>query len=83
VEAHWRAFAARHDLDAAALLADLHGRRMIDTMAVAVPHLSPAELAAEAAWLEAARRDILALLSELDALIREVRAVLEQADGQE
>jgi len=38
---------------------------------------------AEAAWLEAARRDILALLSELDALIREVRAVLEQADGQE
>lgn len=52
VEEHWRAFAARHGLDAAALLANLHGRRMIDTMAVAVPHLSPAELAAEAAWLE-------------------------------
>lgn len=52
VERHWRAFAARHDLDAPALLANLHGRRMIDTMAGAVPHLSPAELAAEAAWLE-------------------------------
>jgi mannitol-1-/sugar-/sorbitol-6-phosphatase len=52
VEEHWRAFAARHELDAPALLANLHGRRMIDTMAVAVPHLSPAELAGEAAWLE-------------------------------
>jgi mannitol-1-/sugar-/sorbitol-6-phosphatase len=52
VEEHWRAFAARHDLDAAALLVNLHGRRMVDTMAGAVPHLSPAELAAEAAWLE-------------------------------
>lgn len=52
VEAHWRAFAARHDLDAPALLADLHGRRMVDTMAAALPDLSAEELAAEAAWLE-------------------------------
>ncbi len=57
VEGHWRAFAARHDLDAEALLASLHGRRMMDTMAAVLPDLSPARLAEEGARLEQAEVD--------------------------
>lgn len=57
VEGHWRAFAARHDLDEDALLATLHGRRMMDTMAAALPDLPPARLAEEGARLEQAEVD--------------------------
>ncbi len=57
VEGHWRDFAARHDLDEKALLDGLHGRRMMDTMAAALPGLSPAQLAEEGARLEQAEVD--------------------------
>ncbi|MFA9431382.1 HAD-IA family hydrolase [Egicoccus sp. AB-alg2] len=52
VEGHWRAFAARNRLDPVALLEDLHGRRMVDIIARALPEFSPGELAREAAWME-------------------------------
>ncbi|TVP71504.1 MAG: HAD family hydrolase [Nitriliruptor sp.] len=57
VEGHWRAFAVRHDLDEEVLLADLHGRRMVDIMAAALPDLPPAQLADEGARLEQAEAD--------------------------
>lgn len=52
VERHWREFAARHALDASDLLRGLHGRRMVDIIAGALPTLTPSELAVEAAWME-------------------------------
>jgi sugar-phosphatase len=54
VEGHWRDFAARHDLDATALLADLHGRRMVDIIARALPNVDSAQLADEARMVETA-----------------------------
>lgn len=54
VEGHWRDFAARHDLDATALLADLHGRRMVDIIAGALPDAGPDVLADEARIVEMA-----------------------------
>lgn len=48
VERLWRAFALRHGLDPDELLQDLHGRRMVDIMAAAVPHLSSVELVEQA-----------------------------------
>jgi mannitol-1-/sugar-/sorbitol-6-phosphatase len=53
VEGHWRAFAARHHLDEDELLADLHGRRMVEIMAAAAPWMDAAQLRAEGARLEA------------------------------
>lgn len=52
VEDHWRDFAARHDLPVDELLVGLHGRRMIEIMAGAAPHLSPAALRDEADRME-------------------------------
>ncbi len=51
VERTWRKWAARHGLDAGALLAVAHGRRTRDTLRALVPQLDPA---AEVAWLDAA-----------------------------
>lgn len=53
VEGHWRAFAERYGLDADALLVDLHGRRMVEIMARALPGMPPEELEREAARVEA------------------------------
>ena len=46
VEALWVAFATEHDLDPAAVVTDLHGRRMVDVMRVHLPGASAAELTA-------------------------------------
>jgi mannitol-1-/sugar-/sorbitol-6-phosphatase len=54
VERHYRMFALRHGLDADALIADLHGRRMADVIAAALPGLRGQELADECARFEAA-----------------------------
>jgi len=53
VEGHWRAFADRHGLDGDALLVDLHGRRMIDILARAMPGMPLEQREREAARLEA------------------------------
>jgi sugar-phosphatase len=46
VEATWRAFAGRHGLDPAAVLAEIHGRRAVDVLRRVAPHLdADAELA--------------------------------------
>lgn len=54
VERHYRAFAARHGVDADALLQGLPGRPMADVLAAAVPSLCGDDLAAELARFEAA-----------------------------
>lgn len=54
VERHYRRFALRHGLDADALIADLHGRRMADIIAAALPGLRGQALADECARFEAA-----------------------------
>lgn len=54
VERHYRDFAARHGLDAQALLDDLHGRRMRDIIAAALPDWHGERLAEECARFEAA-----------------------------
>jgi sugar-phosphatase len=51
VERTWRRWAARHGLDADALLAVAHGRRSRETIREQAPHL---DLAQEVAWLDAA-----------------------------
>jgi len=53
VEWHWRAFADRHGLDGDTLLVDLHGRRMVDIMARALPGMSPQQREREASRVEA------------------------------
>lgn len=53
VERAWRTFADRHALEADALLVDLHGRRMVDIIARAVPGMPPEEREREAAGMEA------------------------------
>lgn len=49
VEDHWRAFADRHGIDVAELLAVAHGRRGRDTIALLLPHV---DLEAEVAWMD-------------------------------
>ncbi len=46
VERRWRAFAAAHGLDPAAVLAVMHGRRAVDTIRELAPGLPADELAA-------------------------------------
>ncbi len=53
VEWHWRAFADRHGLDGDALLVDLHGRRMVEILAGALPGMPPEQREREAARVEA------------------------------
>lgn len=53
VERLWRGFARRHGLDGDALLRDLHGRRMVDIVGRALPHLGPDALADEVARQDA------------------------------
>ncbi|WP_456425427.1 HAD-IA family hydrolase [Rhodocaloribacter sp.] len=48
IERHWRRWAARHGLDAEALVTRLHGRRMVDLIRDFAPHL---DAEAEAARL--------------------------------
>jgi sugar-phosphatase len=57
VEEHWRAFAHRHGLDGDALLVDLHGRRMVDIIARALPGMPPEEREREASRVEADEAD--------------------------
>lgn len=57
VEGHWRDFAVRHGLDAPTLLAGIHGRRMVEIMAWALPSMAVEERLAECARLEAAEVD--------------------------
>ena len=42
VEHTWRVWAARHGLDAAAILRSAHGRRALDTVKIVAPHLDAA-----------------------------------------
>jgi mannitol-1-/sugar-/sorbitol-6-phosphatase len=42
VEHTWRVWAARHGLDAAAVLRSAHGRRAVDTVQIVAPHLDAA-----------------------------------------
>ena len=49
VERTWRRWAQRHHVDPDALLRIAHGRRTMDTLQVAVPHLARDE---EVAWLD-------------------------------
>lgn len=51
VERTWRRFAARHGLDAAAILAGAHGQRTAETVAAHAP--PGTDVAAETAWLVA------------------------------
>ncbi|WP_217240376.1 HAD-IA family hydrolase [Streptomyces sp. AC555_RSS877] len=51
VERTWRRFAARHGLDAAAILASAHGQRTADTVAAHAPRGT--DLDTETAWLVA------------------------------
>lgn len=52
VEETWRAWAARHELDASEILKSSHGRRAVDTVKRALPNLDEKEIAAEVAALE-------------------------------
>jgi mannitol-1-/sugar-/sorbitol-6-phosphatase len=52
VEEAWRTFAERHGLDPETLLADLHGRRMVDIIARAMPGIGTRQLGEEARWME-------------------------------
>jgi sugar-phosphatase len=62
VERTWRAWCARHGLDAEALLRNSHGRRNHETVRIAAPHLDPApEIAALVAAEEACRDGIVAV----------------------
>ena len=75
VERHYRMFASRHGLDADALVADLHGRRMADIIAAALPSLRGRALADECARFEAAEAadvDELAVIPGAAALTREL-----------
>ncbi|MDF1502743.1 HAD-IA family hydrolase [Roseisolibacter sp. H3M3-2] len=53
IERTWREWAARHALDADAVLRLAHGRRALETVRRAAPHLDDTEVAAEAAALAA------------------------------
>ncbi len=76
VERHYRMFARRHGLDADALIADLHGRRMADIIRAALPGLRGQALADECARFEAAEAadvDELAVIPGAAALTHELR----------
>ena len=53
VEHTWRRWAAQHGLDAGAILRLAHGRRALETVQRAAPHLADTEVAAEVAALAA------------------------------
>jgi sugar-phosphatase len=53
VEGTWRQWAIRHGLDADAIVRMAHGRRAIDTVRLAAPHLDDAGVEAEVAALSA------------------------------
>lgn len=53
VEATWRRWALAHDLDPAAVIAEAHGRRTIDTVRRVAPHLAAEEELAAVAGSEA------------------------------
>jgi sugar-phosphatase len=62
VERSWRAWAARHGIDAEALLPTVHGRRAIDTIRATAPELdAEAELAALVASEATDTADVTAL----------------------
>ncbi len=52
IERHWRRWAVRHGLDVEALLAHLHGRRMVDLIRDCAPHLDAAAEATRLAFEE-------------------------------
>lgn len=69
VERTWRTWAARHDLDAEAILRVCHGRRSEDTIADFLPEHEREDAAAELAALEHADLDgVLALPATLNLL---------------
>lgn len=39
VERHWRAWAGEHGIDMAAIMANAHGRRTVETIRIVAPHL--------------------------------------------
>ena len=53
IEHTWRLWAARHGLDADAIVRMAHGRRAFETVRRAAPHLDDAQVAAQAAALAA------------------------------
>lgn len=53
VEHTWRQWARAHDLNGDAIVAMAHGRRAVETLQQAAPHLSEAQLASELAALVA------------------------------
>ncbi|RUS15777.1 HAD-like domain-containing protein [Endogone sp. FLAS-F59071] len=70
VEAHWRAFAAEHNLDNEAILARSHGLRTIDTLRIFTPHLAVESVADT-------YEQALALKSEGVTLLPGVRDILD------
>lgn len=70
VERHWREWAERHGLDLAYIRSIMHGRRAIETMEMAAPHLDiPAE-AARFAVIETAENDGLVAVEGAAALLQ-------------
>jgi sugar-phosphatase len=61
VEGAWRAWAARHGLDARALLEDSHGRQNQETILRVAPHLNTPDELAHLARLEEDCRDVVAV----------------------
>ena len=53
VQRAWGAWSLRNGLQEVDVFAYLHGRRAMDTMRHFLPHLTQADLAVEAAWLDA------------------------------
>jgi len=49
IEHHWRLWATRHALDVEALMAQLHGRRMVEVIRQNAPHLAAVEESARLA----------------------------------
>jgi sugar-phosphatase len=54
VERHWRAWAAKHGLDAGSILKIAHGARNVETMRLVAPHLDAEQEAADFAANEVA-----------------------------
>ncbi|RUP24078.1 putative glycerol-1-phosphatase [Jimgerdemannia flammicorona] len=70
VEAHWRNFAAEHNLDASVILATSHGRRTIDTIREHVPHIATEELVDKYEQAMARQKDGVALLPGVRAILK-------------
>ena len=66
VEQAWTRFARRHDLDPDALLEDLHGRRMVDIIRRALPHLDEADLREEAERVQSHEVELGASVTPVD-----------------